>query len=111
MRAGIASNTPAELYETKPFPEIADEGPPRFEGEAIAHPLLPAGRAVANDLTLSAERPIFVVSGSNMSGKSTLLACLSRLYNPPRGTVWVNGDDLLDVDFLKGKDFGSVVRW
>jgi hypothetical protein len=54
------------------FPEIV-EGGPRFEGDAIGHPLLPGDRCVRNDLTLSAENPVLIVSGSNMSGKSTLL--------------------------------------
>jgi DNA mismatch repair ATPase MutS len=54
------------------FPEIV-EGAPRFEGDAIGHPLLPGDRCVRNDLTLSAEDPVLIVSGSNMSGKSTLL--------------------------------------
>ncbi len=54
------------------FPEII-EGAPCFEGVAIGHPLLPDDRCVRNDLTLSAENPALIVSGSNMSGKSTLL--------------------------------------
>ena len=54
------------------FPEILD-GAPCFEGVAIGHPLLPDDRCVRNDLTLSAENPALIVSGSNMSGKSTLL--------------------------------------
>jgi DNA mismatch repair ATPase MutS len=54
------------------FPEILD-GAPCFEGVAIGHPLLPDDRCVRNDLTLSAENPTLIVSGSNMSGKSTLL--------------------------------------
>jgi DNA mismatch repair ATPase MutS len=54
------------------FPEILD-GAPRFEGVAIGHPLLPGDSCVRNDLTLSSENPLLIVSGSNMSGKSTLL--------------------------------------
>lgn len=54
------------------FPEIAEAGPV-FDAEALGHPLLaPAGR-VCNDLAFGREPQIFVVSGSNMSGKSTLL--------------------------------------
>jgi DNA mismatch repair ATPase MutS len=34
---------------------------------------LPLGQCVCNDLCLDAARPVLVVSGSNMSGKSTLL--------------------------------------
>jgi hypothetical protein len=55
-----------------PFPEILEEGP-LFEAEAIAHPLLPEARATRNDLRLGGELRLLVVSGSNMSGKSTLL--------------------------------------
>lgn len=32
------------------------------------------------------------------SGKSTLIALLLRLYDPPRGTVFVDGHDVLDLD-------------
>ncbi len=55
------------------WPEIVDEGRARFEAGAIGHPLIPAARMVANDVRLSADRQLLVVSGSNMSGKSTLL--------------------------------------
>jgi hypothetical protein len=55
-----------------PFPEIV-EGEPLVEAEEIAHPLLPEARATRNDLRLGGELRLLVVSGSNMSGKSTLL--------------------------------------
>jgi hypothetical protein len=54
-----------------PFPELADEEV-LFDGRGIAHPLL-AATAVRNDLRLDASRKLLMVSGSNMSGKSTLL--------------------------------------
>jgi hypothetical protein len=55
------------------FPEIVD-GPPLYEGEQLAHPLLPLHQAVPNDVSLGRASPhLLVVSGSNMSGKSTLL--------------------------------------
>ena len=37
------------------------------------------------------------VVGPTGSGKSTLLALLPRLFNPPRGTVLVDGIDVLDL--------------
>lgn len=65
--AGYAFERPAD-----PFPELVDEGP-CFAGEALSHPLLPDARAVRNDVALFGARRLLVVSGSNMSGKSTLL--------------------------------------
>ena len=44
-----------------------------FDGEGLAHPLLSGARAVRNDVRLGGELRVLVVSGSNMSGKSTLL--------------------------------------
>ncbi|MGC4054659.1 MAG: hypothetical protein QM757_37900 [Paludibaculum sp.] len=54
------------------FPVIV-EGRPAIHGEDLAHPLLPPGRVVANSIRLDAEQPLIVISGSNMSGKSTML--------------------------------------
>ncbi len=48
-------------------------GSPSIEGEGLGHPLLPEAVTVRNDLTLTGELRVLVVSGSNMSGKSTLL--------------------------------------
>ena len=57
-----------------PFPDIVDSAsPPIFEAEDLAHPLLPQREAVANDVRLGASPQLLLVSGSNMSGKTTLL--------------------------------------
>ena len=56
-----------------PLPELADGDAPVYAAEALAHPLLPRATAVANDVSLGAEPQLLVVSGSNMSGKTTLL--------------------------------------
>ena len=65
--AGYAFEHPAD-----PFPEIAEHGP-LFEATALGHPLLDPARCVRNDLGLDAEHRLAVISGSNMSGKSTFL--------------------------------------
>ena len=65
--AGYAYERPHD-----PFPEIV-AGDAHFEAEGLGHPLLPEDRCVRNDLDLGGERRLLVVSGSNMSGKSTLL--------------------------------------
>lgn len=55
-----------------PFPSL-DEGEPVLEGEALGHPLLPATECVRNPVSLDGALPARIVSGSNMSGKSTYL--------------------------------------
>jgi hypothetical protein len=57
----------------QPFPEFVEDGAALFEGIEIGHPLVPAARCVRNDVCLSDGKRVFLVSGSNMSGKSTLL--------------------------------------
>jgi len=54
------------------FPEIIDEGA-EFDAKDLGHPLLPLGTVVRNDLAIGGELRLIMVSGSNMSGKSTLL--------------------------------------
>ena len=55
-----------------PFPEVVEAGPV-FEAEGVGHPLLPEQVAVRNDLRLGSDLQLLVISGSNMSGKSTLI--------------------------------------
>jgi len=54
------------------MPEVID-GDAVFDGDAIGHPLIPDDRRVANDVRIGGELRLLIVSGSNMSGKSTLL--------------------------------------
>lgn len=55
-----------------PFPEIL-EGDIRLEGQELCHPLLPRSQCIANSISLGNALQLMIVSGSNMSGKSTLL--------------------------------------
>ena len=54
------------------WPEFCDAGP-IFEAESLAHPLLPEKRAVRNDIKLGGDLRLIVLSGPNMSGKSTFV--------------------------------------
>jgi len=65
--AGQAYEHPGDAW-----PELTD-GPPRFAARAAGHPLLAEPRCVRNDVRLDEALRVLVVSGSNMSGKSTLL--------------------------------------
>src|SRR5271165_5171811 len=58
------------------FPVLAEGIEPRFEAHALRHPLLPLGRSVPNDVTIGDNLRLLIVSGSNMSGKSTLLRAI-----------------------------------
>ena len=56
-----------------PFPELVDEGRCSTP-TALGHPLIAPAVAVRNDVRLGGGGPrVMIVSGSNMSGKSTLL--------------------------------------
>jgi hypothetical protein len=68
--AGYAYEHPGQ-----PFPEITEEES-CFEARAIGHPLIPPDVCVPNDIQLGGELRVLVVSGSNMSGKSTLLRAM-----------------------------------
>ena len=61
------------------FPEIADRQggePPRLEARALGHPLLSPESAVRNDVSLGPPGSLLLVTGSNLSGKSTLLRAI-----------------------------------
>jgi hypothetical protein len=72
------SSLSAYAYEhpADPFPKVEPAGPALIEAEGMVHPLLPAAQAVRNDLRLDPGQRVLIVSGSNMSGKTTLLRSL-----------------------------------
>lgn len=74
------------------FPELVD-GPPHLSASSLAHVTLPPS-AVANDVALGDGHPhLVVVSGSNMSGKSTWMrtigtsVVLARMGAPVRAAA------------------------
>jgi ABC-type multidrug transport system fused ATPase/permease subunit len=67
--AGFAFENPAFAW-----PELA--AAPVLDAHSLGHPLLPADRRVGNDVRLPVAGRALVVTGSNMSGKSTLLRAL-----------------------------------
>lgn len=104
------------------LPEITDEAP-QFQAESLGHPLLSNQECIRNHVHLTQERPLMLISGSNMSGKSTLLRSIganlvltwcgarvnaSGLSTTPfqMGTVMRVSDSLMEGRSL----FFSVVR-
>jgi hypothetical protein len=57
------------------FPELVD-GDACFNASDLGHPLLPHASCIKNDIELTLQSPFYIVSGSNMSGKSTLLRAI-----------------------------------
>jgi hypothetical protein len=75
FEALVALATQTAEHPEDILPEIGAEGSP-VEVSGLAHPLLPVDRAVRNDVRLGGEHRLLIVSGSNMSGKSTLLKAI-----------------------------------
>ena len=57
------------------FPNLL-EGEAMFEAKSLGHPLLPRDHCVGNDVALNSSTAFYVVSGSNMAGKSTFLRAI-----------------------------------
>jgi MutS domain V len=110
----------AYCYEhpADPFPEFVDAAgvqggaQPVFDGDELGHPLIPAAKCVRNSVRLNAETRVLLVSGSNMSGKSTFLrtaginAVLAMAGGPVRGkslrmTPFTLGSSIRRVDSLQ----------
>lgn len=70
-------------------------GPIEFRGLVFGYD--GRGRALENVSFTVPEGATVVVVGPTGSGKSTLGALVSRLYEPPRGTVFIGGCDVLEL--------------
>ncbi len=58
---------------------------------------------------------IFVLMGLSGCGKSTLLRCINRLIEPTRGAVFIDGDNILEMDQeqlreLRRKKLGMIFQ-
>lgn len=68
--AGYAYEHPDDV-----FPQFVEDGP-LFEGKGLTHPLLPAEKAIRNDVKLGDGVQLMILSGPNMAGKSTFIRCV-----------------------------------
>jgi len=58
------------------LPELADEPEGLLQATGLGHPLLPPDQCVRNEVTVGPPGTFLFVTGSNMSGKSTLLRAI-----------------------------------
>ncbi len=75
--AGLATlsyDNPTWAFPT--VTDTAEKGDARLEARALGHPLLPPDGCVRNDVTIGPPGTFLLVTGSNMSGKSTLLRAI-----------------------------------
>lgn len=95
-------DTPVERPELErgaaPFPQPGRGPSIRLDKLTFAYPDAP-DRPVLDDITVEIPGGASVgIFGRTGSGKTTLLRLLSRLRNPPRGAVHLDGVDVLDLD-------------
>jgi DNA mismatch repair ATPase MutS len=69
--AGLAHDNPEWA-----FPEIHPGQSATIDGTDVGHPLLREDKRVVNDIEVGPARTFLLVTGSNMSGKSTLLRAI-----------------------------------
>lgn len=102
LDAAASLATFAHLHPTYLWPTLHAAGAdgqgngeaPGLAAEGLAHPLIPDGVRVANNITFHGRGQIFLVTGSNMSGKSTFLrtiginTCLAQAGAPVCATAF-----------------------
>jgi ATP-binding cassette subfamily B multidrug efflux pump len=71
--------------------------PPQLEFRHLTFAYDDRGPALRDVSFVVQAGAVVAVVGPTGSGKSTLGTLLCRLYDPPRGTVWVAGHDVLDL--------------
>jgi hypothetical protein len=70
--ANYAFEHRADVYPTL----LPPQRPGQIRATALGHPLIPAQSCVRNDVALDADTRFYLISGSNMAGKSTLLRAI-----------------------------------
>jgi len=75
MEALLSLATYAYEHPADVFPEFVGEGV-CVEAEEMGHPLIAASKCVRNSVQIGGETRVLLISGSNMSGKSTLMRTL-----------------------------------
>lgn len=94
----ISSATIADEHADWTYPEWFKGGDRGLDVLQLGHPLLPDSARVSNDVTIDDARPLLLVTGSNMAGKSTLLRALgvnialSRLGSPVACRAWISAN-------------------
>ena len=95
MKKNASEQPPKLPAGQKPEPELLPNGPLEFRHLTFAYD--DRGPALRDVSFAVPAGSVVAVVGPTGSGKSTLGTLLCRLYEPPRGTVWIGGRDVLDL--------------
>jgi hypothetical protein len=99
IEAAAALAQYADTHPEYTYPALAlreDEAKIHIEVKGIGHPLLPSSSRVTNDFALTGLGATAIITGSNMSGKSTFLRtlgvnlCLAEAGAPVCATSWTS---------------------
>ena len=56
-------------------------------------------KKILNDISFDLEQGMCIaILGNNGAGKSTMIKCLNRIFQPQEGTVYINGENLMKMD-------------
>jgi len=94
LEALVSSAAVAHEYPDWSYPQCADIADRDLKVNALGHPLIPDQFRVVNDVHIAESKPLLLVTGSNMAGKSTLLrslginTVLGRLGSPVACSDW-----------------------
>ena len=91
-------DTVPTIRDEDPRPANALAGAVRFRGLTFAYDRTPVLHDI--DLEVEAGRTVAIV-GPTGSGKSTLVSLIPRLFDPPAGTVFVDGVDVREIPLSK----------
>ncbi len=103
----------AALHSSKPdwaFPVISEQAVFHLNGQNMGHPLIRGQETVCNDFTLDSSNRLSLVTGSNMSGKSTFLrtiglnVVLAYCGAPVFATSMDLGKDIKLICYMRIKD-------
>lgn len=108
----VALTTPSISTEAHEHLLVVDVEDPSPDQEETQRPLTKfgirdlrkesdAGDPILNGISVEIPKGVIVgIIGPSGSGKSTMLRALNRLWEPPLGTVFLDGRDICDLDVL-----------
>ncbi|MFW6362207.1 MAG: ABC transporter ATP-binding protein [Spirochaeta sp.] len=95
----VLDSTPEIVQPPHP---VAVERMQHIEMKNLSFQYTPESEKVLENVSLEIpEGQTIGIYGRTGSGKSSLIQLLCRLYNPPPGTVFINGTDILELDIAQ----------